>query len=300
MVAMALAFAPAAVGCDIPVYEYALENWVPDSYHIYVFAESGLDTEDAAAVDRLREAAHGEQRANLKLIEVALQDPMPALADALWKEHAPSDTHAAPWVVLRNPLPLPPRAAVWTGALAEAAGAGILESDARRTVARTLKAGALAVWLLLTSGDAEKDQRAMTTLQGALKTAEEQTAGELGEAQRAGAPAISDCVLRVDRADEAEAFLVDSLLATEADLRNYDEPIVFPVYGRGRVLYALVGKGINPATIIDTALFLTGECSCIVKDDNPGVDLLINADWGEPGGKPEATGYGEIALPHID
>ena len=34
------------------------------------------------------------------------------------------------------------------------------------------------------------------------------------------------------------------LMQSESDLEELDQPIAFPVIGRGRVLYALVGKGI--------------------------------------------------------
>ncbi len=56
-------------------------------------------------------------------------------------------------------------------------------------------------------------------------------------------------------------------------------PMVFPVFGRGRVLYALVGKSIKKINITKAAQFMTGPCSCLIKEGNPGTDLLIMADW---------------------
>ncbi len=41
----------------------------------------------------------------------------------------------------------------------------------------------------------------------------------------------------------------------------------------------MLGKGINAETIQDAAKFLCGACSCLVKRLNPGVDLLMAADW---------------------
>ena len=43
---------------------------------------------------------------------------------------------------------------------------------------------------------------------------------------------------------------------------------------------ALVGAGITAENIKDAAAFLAGPCSCEVKRDNPGVDLLLTAEWG--------------------
>lgn len=56
-------------------------------------------------------------------------------------------------------------------------------------------------------------------------------------------------------------------------------PIVIPVFGQGRALYALAGDGIKVETIDRAATFLIGKCSCEVKEQNPGVDLLLAADW---------------------
>jgi hypothetical protein len=64
--------------------------------------------------------------------------------------------------------------------------------------------------------------------------------------------------------------------------------MLFPVFGRGRVLYALVGGGIEPANIEKAARFLIEGCSCIVKRDNPGTGLLLDTDWSAFGAADEA------------
>jgi hypothetical protein len=87
-------------------------------------------------------------------------------------------------------------------------------------------------------------------------------------------------VLRISRTDAAETILLTLLLNSESDLHEYgSEPIVFPVYGRGRAFLSLVGKGINEETIMRMAGFLTGPCACEIKMENPGTDLLIAAQW---------------------
>ena len=69
------------------------------------------------------------------------------------------------------------------------------------------------------------------------------------------------------------------LLSSESDLADRQAPMVFPIFGRGRILYALIGSGITPANIREACIFLIGPCACEIKDDNPGIDLLITADW---------------------
>jgi hypothetical protein len=57
------------------------------------------------------------------------------------------------------------------------------------------------------------------------------------------------------------------------------QPVAFPVFGRGRVLGALSGEGLTADAVRGVAEFLTGPCSCQVKELNPGADLLMVADW---------------------
>jgi hypothetical protein len=79
---------------------------------------------------------------------------------------------------------------------------------------------------------------------------------------------------------------LNSLLNSEPDLHEYsDQPLAFPVFGRGIVLYALVGKGISPETIKSASSFIVGPCSCQVKEQNPGFDLLLSHDWDGAVGK---------------
>jgi len=89
---------------------------------------------------------------------------------------------------------------------------------------------------------------------------------------------------RLSRSDRLEAAFVSMLLTTESDLREeFDKgsPMAFPVFGRGRVLYALLGDGIAASTIEEASRFLAGACQCTVKADNPGVDMLVAFDWDE-------------------
>jgi hypothetical protein len=40
-----------------------------------------------------------------------------------------------------------------------------------------------------------------------------------------------------------------------------------------------VGKGITRENLLECVYFLTGACSCTVKDQNPGMDLLFAENW---------------------
>jgi hypothetical protein len=73
--------------------------------------------------------------------------------------------------------------------------------------------------------------------------------------------------------------LAGMLVRCESDLADRSEALAFPVFGRGRALWPLVGRGINAKNVQEASEFLVGACSCQVKEQNPGFDLLLSADW---------------------
>jgi hypothetical protein len=154
--------------------------------------------------------------------------------------------------------------------------------------------GHAAVWIFLAGGDSEKDDRAEALLRGELEKLSREMRSRPAGLPEGLAALRSDeesaamekrrftfSLVRVKRDAPDEALLVNLLLASEPDLRTFDEPMAFPVFGRGRLLYALVGAGINPEMIEKACRYLVDGCSCQVKAENPGMDLLVCADWEE-------------------
>jgi hypothetical protein len=153
----------------------------------------------------------------------------------------------------------------------------------RQEIVRRLAAGETAVWLVLESGDAAKDRAARELLTQELKRLEsELKLPPIDPGDDApGRPElkIAFSVLSVPRNQNEEAPLAAMLLHSEPDLAERTDPLVFPVFGQGRALWPLVGAGITPENITRNAGFLVGSCSCEVKEQNPGFDLLLAADW---------------------
>ena len=72
------------------------------------------------------------------------------------------------------------------------------------------------------------------------------------------------------------------LLGVESDLCDEEfekKAMVYCAYGRGRVMPPYIGEGITGDNLLDCVAFLAGACSCMVKEQNPGVDLLMAYDW---------------------
>ncbi len=282
---------PALLACTTPVFQYARERWRADAYEVVVYHRGPLANHDQAALDQLRSyeshdksVSDRRRPANLRVATVDL-----AVGDA-----PPAPAMQLPGIVLRYPRAGSHRGVVWSGPLGSASVAAVVDSPIRRRVARQLLGGEAAVWILVESGQPERDEAAARVLESELESLERTLAragpGEGVAAMQSYGPGDtptpegvfrpSFSLLRVSRSDPAERVLVSMLLGSEPDLREYaDQPIAFAVFGRGRVLYALVGKGINRNTIREACAFLSGPCACVIKVESPGTDLLMAANW---------------------
>jgi hypothetical protein len=145
------------------------------------------------------------------------------------------------------------------------------------------------VFLLLEGGDRAKDDAAAILLETELKRLQETLElpkpenGNWGDPvyDERGAPQlhVAFSSIRVSRTDPAERLFVKLLTATMPALDHAAMPIAFPMFGRGRVLDALIGPQIDKDVIEDACAFLIGPCSCIVKNQNPGIDMVMAVDW---------------------
>jgi hypothetical protein len=90
---------------------------------------------------------------------------------------------------------------------------------------------------------------------------------------------ISFSSLRIRRSDPAERGLVKLLPGASDGARHDPGPIVYPIFGRGRILAVLTGEQLNTDTLQDMGDSLCGNCSCILKGQLPGGDLLMAASW---------------------
>lgn len=283
-IALALAL-PSARACNVPVFRYALERWPADAFEVVVFHRGKLTDQPQAAMATLeKHSRSGAGQGNYDVRTVDLNaDTDPGLRE-LWQSQSGA---TPPWIVALYPPHSRIAKPAWSGPLNDNSVAALLDSPMRRQVAQYLVKGDIAVWVLLESGDAQKDAAAEKRVQDTLKEVRKvlrlppQIPAEYGMDHEAEAPSlrVAFSLLRLSRQDAQERAFAAMLLNTEDDLPTFTDPIVFPIFGRGRVLYALVGKGINDDTVGETCAFLAGPCSCQAKAMNPGVDLLMPVDW---------------------
>lgn len=263
---LALPFLAAAVAwaCQVPVFRYALERWEPGSY--VVRAPAGAKIELPAEPVNVTV----ETPANITQLELYYPPKLRQAADK----------------------------PIWSAPVSDENVRIMLDSPVRREMRQRLLTGQSAVWLLLESGDAPKDDAAAKVIEAALQAAQEKlklpdgviTQDEANDPKKRRENAdvlqsdlplkIEFSTLRLSRQNAEEAALIAMLMHLESDLGDYvKEPMVFPVFGRGRALEPMIGKGIHADNILEASTYLCGACSCEIKEQNPGIDLLMAADW---------------------
>jgi hypothetical protein len=288
-----VAAAGVAWGCDTPVYRYAMYNWAAAPYYVFYFHQGQPAEEDQAVNKMLDELPDAEPAAANVLLTVVdaskaeQLEQLPPEVVAAWKARAGSGAPAhfvfSPWGV-----------ELLAGRLDLQEAQAMVDSPARRRLGELLEEGNVAVLLILGGSDEAGNQRAEKV---AGEVVAKGAAGEIplvpiacdyaepgdtaaDDAQQASPQTIRLATLKVSRDDPAEKWLVRMLLAAEPDLHQYSrEPMVFAVYGRGRTMPPYVGEGITLDNLTECVLFLVGECSCMVRDQNPGTDLLVRWDW---------------------
>jgi hypothetical protein len=266
-------------GCNVPVFRYALERWEPSEYILEIYHESALSARESQLIEKIKTSSvSGGGLLNIMVNIHTTDEPhfdaeiIPQLPG--FALYFPDDTtHSNP---------------IWTGKLNKENIKKLSDSPARREIRKKLQSEETALFLVLSSSRGETDLEKRDFIQTVLRKAEEEIYITAPGTDIRGNPIknpdyslteLAFSSVFVDRTDPEEEVLARILLGTEQDLWNYDVPIAFPLFGRGRILYALVGDGINKSMVYRACSAVTGWCSCIVKDDNPGTDLLIAADW---------------------
>ena len=261
----------------MPVFRHALERWPASDYEIVVFHRGAPDDEAQQRIDQLR-AARIRNFANIDVKPVDVSGQMDADMENLWTCQT---NPAPPWVVVRAPNTSADASPVWSGPLTESLVGTVLDSPARRKIAEGLLRGLSAVWVLLECGDSARDEAAVDTLTGELRRLEKKLAlpsAASGPAMHSPLPLrVAFGLVRVTRNDPAEEFFAMTLQHGKALFTA--RPVAFPVFGRGRMLGGLVGREIDAEEIDQACSRIVAACTAEGKDQSPGRDLLLAANW---------------------
>jgi hypothetical protein len=261
-------------------------RWQPTPYEVYSFHDDSNADAHAAVETAIAEVSEGtDNRANIVFIPVNLTDDpeLNGVTPDIKAAWASQKNKTLPTYLISTPY----GAQIYSGKLNAATIKTLVESPARKRMAQQLEAGKIGVLLFLNGKDKKENERARQILQGLVKEVAEGkvslysvptdiTGEEVADTTN---PGLELGMIEVNRDDEKERWLVRSLLAMESDLPDETRPMVFLAYGRGRALLPYIGAGINRENLLQEVEFISGACSCTVKEQNPGVDLLVRYDW---------------------
>jgi hypothetical protein len=294
----------AAEACQVPVFRYALERWRPDPYQLVIVHEGNLTSGQKSKLVHLEESLVGSNGpiVNLRIETIDLTKEKDQL-ERWQKIHRESNASVTMHLFFPFQGFEPGALPIWNGAFTKKNIEAVLDSPARRELVKSILAGNSAVWLFLESGNKEKDDKLFKELENHARLAEKEIAIPKGVIQQSAlddpdlllGPEDEENILessvplkiafsihRLSRKDPEETVLRAMLLNLEDDLLDdkfADQPMLFSVFGKGRVLPPLVGQGINEENALGDCGYLCGPCSCQVKNQNPGMDLLVKADW---------------------
>lgn len=273
--------------CDVPVFRYALERWPVDPYQAVAVEVTPFDAAEKAALETLR-ASSRKEGLNLR---VQVMKPK-AFAENAYGREVTGEVKANR-LFLFYPKTSGLTRSPWNGPVSGAAVTKLATCGDRKKLMDHLLGGSSAVFLFLASGDRGTDDKARLLLEERLKAlareiklpakvaaAGEKAADPVNQLKSKVPFKIHFTLQTVPKAGPQKTVLRPLLLGLEADLVDLqNQPMVFLVYGRGRALPPLIGKGINQKMIDQLAYFVTGACSCQVKAQNPGTDLLLSRNW---------------------
>ncbi len=265
--------------CDTPVYRYALERWHPGDFDLVLFHQGPLKPADGPLIQQLAGASQaGGGGANFKLEQVDVATSPPGAMGTVWaRQHAVR----MPWLVLRYPRSKADEPDAWCGPLNSQTVQFFQSNPTTAQVAAEIGRGDRIPMLVFLSGHEARDEPFRRSLALELKKLEQKVwvAESSQNTSQSNAVTVAFPLSIISRQNAEGRFLAQIVFNSDPELAQSREPILVPVFGRGRALCALPASRVDEAALHKIRDFLLGTCSCEVKDQNPGLDLMIHADW---------------------
>ena len=291
-----LSSAISALACNVPVFRYALERWDTDAFEVAVLhSTKGLSTEEQVALELLqRYSFDGTEAINLNVHALTPQTlPDHFLVD-FFDEPPVFQKEAIFYLFHPRQSNLP--GLIWQAPLTVENVKEVLYSNLRKTISDSILSGTSIVWVLFESGDPEKDSNAWDAMQealveipptlelpGGITLLDGTVTGIMGTPGDPDSLLDSKIPLKLEfqalRLPRNKEAVLTQTIMSGFDLDPTDEPRVFSFFGQGRCLDPLTGDEINPRNFASIAKYLCGACSCEVKYQNPGIDLLMLCPW---------------------
>ncbi len=246
--------------CETPVFRYAMERWEASAFQLRVYHQQDLTSTEKQLLQRLETYA---KSANIAIQQIDLRKQVP-LPYSLKTIHQTE-------IQICFPTNSAVKSTFWQRPLTNQTVQQVISSKTQQQLVEKLTAGFPIVWLFLNGTDQAVNKQKLKELQAINQLLEKDISSDQLPKNCHHFP-----IVEMDRSD---AILSALLLNSEPDLIDEAMPMLFPIYGRGRSLFGLIGHGINEKMLRQQTKFILGRCSCVVKTDNPGFDLILSAEW---------------------
>lgn len=326
-----------AFSCDTPVFRYALEFWNASQFELLVFHKGELSQEISKALDELPLKNANLRIEKVDIDKLPDTEEMRLFKRYLDGHPLPYLFLRSPILDSNdNYSPHDPeskfrhiqRRVVWESPLKPELLPYIADSPKRKEIAEKILSGTSVVFVLIDRGSSKDLIQSLSKLRKNLA----QTSTEVTLSKPKREDAISKNIplkmefadIVVSASDPKEAVFIQCLLQSATEMKSPElrkasarlepgkpqmitdqelfpgkEPLVVPVFGRGRALRVLKSEELNYDNVKRQCAFLSGACACIVKDDNPGIDMPFTMNWNERinPAKPKST---KGLLPSMD
>lgn len=274
-----------AMACNVPVYRYALERWPSDPYRLAVVHDTDLAEDQQALIDEL-DALNESYAPALYIDTVDTRGEVKQKHIRTWLDENPEEE--TPYALMFYPSVLRVDDPFLQWPLNRSSVDLIKQSPVRQEIARAILKNATAAWLFIRGDDPAQNEQVRAMVRETLDEMEKTlklNESFLQEMEMYGQDAdflkIQFPIIEMDKNDPNEKLLWTLLSELHSDVADTKEPILIPVYGRGRAMAIMLNEYIKKDYIVDACYYITGACSCEIKAGNPGFDIFIPVPWDE-------------------
>lgn len=273
------------LACKTPVYKYAILNWNERDYYqvlrIYDSTKKQIDIDPEVK----KQFEGKEYITNVGFIPIDISQDLDQMYGEDFKTFLKANMgdKTAPFHIIMNPR----KNVIYNGDLKADDIPKLIMSPKRVELAQKLSIGKIML-ILVESTDAEKNKKAIDEIKKGIKKSIDIELDIRSQGEDPTAPPIDKKTLKpidmefvtVNPSDANETWFYRQLIKVNPKLEASNEPMVFGIVGRGFVFdQCLVGEYLTEEQIVNMAIFLSGPCSCTVKAENGGVDILTSWDW---------------------
>ena len=284
-----LLFSSCTFACSAPVFRYALMYWRSDPYQI-ILKYSQSETNKLAGI--LKEI----NKLNIRRSFI------------LRKEKS---TNAVGKIILKYPPDKRIRKIIWESELTVTNLKKILNSPFRKSYIDKIYNKKSLIFLLLEGENQKLNEKiakiitnSIPKLEKEIKLPHEYTNIPKEDLKIYDTNIVFKLsFMRLSRTNSEEQIFINILTSSLPErIYKKDEPIVFPIFARGRMLAAFREKDVCYSELKRICEYVAGECSCEVKSRNPGFDIFIPEGWDKDKEKkiisetviPSLTGFSEF------